>query len=70
MKSAVSGAPYTASYDYSTGTYKYLTGITHAGTRYSLEYDQFGNNTASKVGSQTLAANTYGANNGLLQSIA
>ncbi|MEQ2440564.1 RHS repeat-associated core domain-containing protein [Solibaculum intestinale] len=44
-----------------------LTKITHNGFDYSFTYDGFGNTTQTKVGSQTLMANTYGPYNGLLQ---
>lgn len=53
-----------------SNTYGYtgdrLTSITHNGFNYSFTYDNFGNRLSTKVGSQTLMTDTYGANNGLL----
>ena len=53
-----------------SNTYNYtgdrLTSITHNGFNYSFTYDNFGNRLSTKVGSQTLMTDTYGANNGLL----
>ena len=46
-----------------------LKTITHNGFTYQYEYDSFGNQTAVKVGSQTLESNTYYANNGPLESV-
>ena len=43
--------------------------ITHNGFSYSFIYDNFGNVKQTKVGNQTLATNTYEANNGNLKSI-
>ncbi len=43
-----------------------LTSITHNGFNYNFTYDGFGNRLTTKVGSQTLMTNTYGANNGWL----
>ena len=53
-----------------SNTYGYtgdrLTSITHNGFNYGFTYDSFGNRLSTKVGSQTLMTDTYGANNGLL----
>ena len=53
-----------------SNTYNYtgdrLTSITHNGFNYGFTYDNFGNRLSTKVGSQTLMTDTYGANNGLL----
>ena len=38
--------------------------ISHNGFNYSFNYDDFGNVTQTKVGSQVLSTNTYGNNNG------
>lgn len=40
-----------------------LNTISHNGFNYSFVYDNFGNVTQTKVGSQVLCTNTYGANN-------
>lgn len=40
-----------------------LNTISHNGFNYSFVYDNFGNVTQTKVGSQVLSTNTYGANN-------
>lgn len=54
-------------------TYSYedyrLKTITHNGFNYSFNYDSFGNVTQTKVGTQTLATNTYGSYNGDLQRV-
>ena len=44
-------------------------GITHAGTTYSFEYDEFANRTKTKVGNRTLATYNYASNNGYLQGM-
>ena len=56
----------SVSYSY---TNRRLTGLSHSGggtVNYGLTYDQFGNRTAVKVGTQSLSSNTYGSYNGLL----
>ena len=56
----------SVSYSY---TNRRLTGLSHSGggtVSYGLTYDQFGNRTAVKVGTQNLSSNTYASNNGLL----
>ena len=57
-------------YDYDNGT---VSSITRKDSQdiaqtYGFTYDAFGNTTSVKVGSVTLAAYTYAANNGLLQT--
>ena len=53
-----------------TNQYSYskdmLTGITHNGFNYILEYDLFLNRTNTKIGARTLMSNSYEANNGNL----
>ncbi len=61
------GKTYDVAYEYSAND-KYLTKINHNDTDYILEYDEFGNKTNSKVGTQSLANYTYSANNGALTS--
>lgn len=46
-----------------------LNTISHNGFNYSFVYDDFGNVTQTKVGTQTLSTNTYGANNGDLNRV-
>lgn len=49
---------------------KYLLNIiSHNGFNYSFVYDALGNVTQTKVGSQALCTNTYGANNGDLKRV-
>ena len=43
--------------------------ISHNGFNYSFNYDNFGNVTQTKVGSQVLSTNTYGNNNGDLKQV-
>ena len=43
--------------------------ISHNGFNYSFAYDNFGNVTQTKVGTQVLSTNTYGANNGDLKQV-
>ena len=79
--SAVTSYSYNANNDLLTGvtkgassvSYSYtnrrLTGLSHSGggtVSYGLTYDQFGNRTAVKVGTQNLSSNTYASYNGLL----
>ena len=45
-----------------------IKSITHNGTSYYFEYDSFGNTTKTKIGDQVLGTNSYGENNGLLNS--
>lgn len=58
---------YSVGYEYSDDS-KFLEKITHEDTEYNLEYDEFGNKTNSKVGTQSLASYTYNANNGAMTS--
>ena len=62
--------------DYATLVYNYVNGNlgsiertddANVAQTYSFTYDSFGNMTALKVGSKTLATCTYGSENGLLQ---
>ena len=64
-RSKLSGSAETVSNGYSYAN-DLLTGITHNGFTYGFEYNLFGQTTKTKVGSQPLITNTYGANNGLL----
>ncbi len=64
---SVAKSKYTIDYTYSDD-YKYLQKITKRGTEYNLEYDEFGNKTDSKVGTQSLASYNYNANNGSMTS--
>lgn len=58
---------YTVGYSYSAdGTQ--LDTITHNGTNYNLEYNQFGDKTNSFVGNQSLASYSYNSHNGALIS--
>ena len=43
--------------------------ISHNGFNYSFAYDNFGNVTQTKVGTQVLSTNTYGTNNGDLKQV-
>ena len=56
-----------------TNSYTYdnyrLKTISHNGFNYSFAYDNFGNVTQTKVGSQVLSTNTYGNNNGDLKQV-
>ncbi|MCH5296100.1 MAG: RHS repeat protein, partial [Ruminococcus sp.] len=56
---------YTIGYKYSSDS-KYLKSINHNGTSYNIEYDQYGNKTDSKVGTQSLAKYAYNSKNGAL----
>ena len=58
----------TVSNSYTYDNYRLKT-ISHNGFNYSFNYDNFGNVTQTKVGSQTLSTNTYGANNGDLKRV-
>lgn len=53
----------TSSYSY---TGDQLTSITHNGFTYTVNYDGYGNQTSTYVGSQMLSSNTYLPHNGLL----
>ena len=53
---------------YTYDNYRLKT-ISHNGFNYSFNYDDFGNVTQTKVGSQVLSTNTYGANNGDLKQV-
>jgi len=57
-------------YNYSNGNLNSVNRTNNASSEqtYSFTYDAFGNMTALKVGTQTLATYTYGAGNGLLMS--
>lgn len=57
-------------YNYSSGNLSSVKRTNDASSEqtYSFTYDAFGNMTALKVGTQTLATYTYGAGNGLLMS--
>ena len=57
-------------YNYSGGNLNSVKRTNNASSEqtYSFTYDAFGNMTALKVGTQTLATYTYGAGNGLLMS--
>lgn len=59
---------YSIGYNYSADS-KYLKSIDHNGTSYNIEYDQYGNETDSRVGSQSLAKYTYNANNGACDTL-
>ena len=62
--SAVNGTEIvTSSYGY---TGDQLTSITHNGFTYTVNYDGYGNQTSTYVGSQMLSSNTYLPHNGLL----
>ena len=63
-----SGNEYSIAYSYSSKS-KLLEKISRDGTDYSIKYDEFGNKIDSKVGSQSLASYSYGANNGPLLSL-
>ena len=56
-----------------TNSYTYdnyrLKTISHNGFNYSFAYDNFGNVTQTKVGTQVLSTNTYGNNNGDLKQV-
>lgn len=62
------GNEYSIAYSYSSKS-KLLEKISRDGTDYSIKYDEFGNKIDSKVGSQSLASYSYGANNGPLLSL-
>ena len=53
---------------YTYDNYRLKT-ISHNGFNYSFAYDNFGNATQTKVGSQVLSTNTYGNNNGDLKQV-
>ena len=53
---------------YTYDNYRLKT-ISHNGFNYSFAYDNFGNVTQTKVGSQVLSTNTYGNNNGDLKQV-
>ena len=57
-------------YNYSSGNLSSVKRTNNASSEqtYSFTYDAFGNMTALKVGTKTLATYTYGAGNGLLMS--
>ncbi|MDR1629404.1 MAG: DNRLRE domain-containing protein [Oscillospiraceae bacterium] len=57
--------PITTEFNYQNNA---LSTIERNGTTYSYEYDHFMRVTATKVGSQTLASNTYNANSTLERS--
>ena len=59
----------TNSYSYTAGTGRNLTQISHNGTNYNIEYDEFNNKTNTLVGNQSLAQYSYDSNNGILQSV-
>ena len=61
------GNEYSIAYSYSSKS-KLLEKISRDGTDYSIQYDEFGNKIDSKVGSQSLASYSYGANNGPILS--
>ena len=61
------GNEYSIAYSYSSKS-KLLEKISRDGTDYSIKYDEFGNKIDSKVGSQSLASYSYGANNGPILS--
>lgn len=61
------GDTYTMSYMYSDDS-KQLKKISRNSTDYNIEYDQYGNKTDSKVGTQSLANYTYNSGNGALIS--
>ncbi|HHV11341.1 MAG TPA: RHS repeat protein [Clostridiales bacterium] len=56
----------TNSYEYRNN---YLKKLTHNGFYYDFDYDEFGNNKAVKVGTQSLIKYNYNHNNGSLQSV-
>ena len=58
----------TVSNSYTYDNYRLKT-ISHNGFNYSFAYDNFGNVTQTKVGTQVLSTNTYGANNGDLKQV-
>ena len=58
----------TVSNSYTYDNYRLKT-ISHNGFNYSFAYDNFGNVTQTKVGSQVLSTNTYGNNNGDLKQV-
>ena len=45
-----------------------IKSIKHNGTNYYFEYDSFGNQKTTKIGTQVLGTSTYAANNGVLNS--
>ena len=53
---------------YTYDNYRLKT-ISHNGFNYSFAYDNFGNVTQTKVGTQVLSTNTYGNNNGDLKQV-
>ena len=61
------GNEYSIAYSYSSKS-KLLEKISRDGTDYSIQYDEFCNKIDSKVGSQSLASYSYGANNGPILS--
>ena len=58
-------ATYTVNYTYSDDS-KQLKKISRNATDYNIEYDQYGNKTDSKVGTQSLASYSYNSGNGAL----
>ena len=58
----------TVSNSYTYDNYRLKT-ISHNGFNYSFAYDNFGNVTQTKVGTQVLSTNTYGTNNGDLKQV-
>ena len=58
----------TVSNSYTYENYRLKT-ISHNGFNYSFNYDDFGNVTQTKVGTQVLSTNTYGNNNGELKRV-
>ncbi len=59
---------YSIGYNYSSDS-KYLKSISHNGTSYNIEYNQYGNKIDSKVGTQSLTKHTYNPTNGALNTI-
>ena len=64
ISATADGKTYGNRYTYNSK--RQLSGITHNGFTYSMEYTPFGQLAKTKAGSRTLMTNTYGANNGLL----
>ena len=58
----------TVSNSYTYDNYRLKT-ISHNGFNYSFNYDNFGNVTQTKVGTQVLSTNTYGNNNDDLKRV-
>ena len=64
-KTKTSSAKATVNYTYSDDS-KQLEKISRNSTDYNIEYDEYGNKTDSKVGTQSLANYTYNSGNGAL----